>query len=170
MDKRMPAVILSVGLVIGLMLGWLVFSNSFAITGNAKDVINDRYQINANSCNADEVCETNKISTNELYSENGIIKITNSTYLNGPIGFLITNQNEFVNIVNLKNGVATGIFSAGTHNNFSQIYITSNIVGLGNRNDFENTLVQLGDLNGEGEAYACLSSEGVIYRSNFPCR
>jgi len=50
--KKMPALFLVIGLIMGIVAGWLLFGNGFSNSGDAKKVINNYYEptVNPTSC------------------------------------------------------------------------------------------------------------------------
>ncbi|GEM_PF-5448450 len=46
--KTMPALLLVIGLIVGLVAGWLLFGNGFSNSGDAKKVINSYYEPTVN--------------------------------------------------------------------------------------------------------------------------
>ena len=130
----------------------------------------------ANSCNADANCETNSITSTgsvnakEFLATGGPIRMTNpSWYIHsdgwlGTKGFLLVGSTD-------NTGMVAGKIRASDQVEAKEFLATNGPIRMTSSSWYiwSDGYIGANNLKGTGNAYACLSSEGVITRSSAPC-
>ena|SRR3989338_444986 len=136
-----------------VLIGMIVFVSAGWFSGDATRA---KASINANSCNADGICEmkvamvsgevnTPKIDVNEV---NVNVMANERNILSARDGLVVTGTNVDADNPDKFIVHSPAIFNSPTNFN-SVVYFTN--------------------LKGTGNAYACLNQDGILYRSIKPC-
>lgn len=147
--------------VVGYGVEEVVVASQYLRSHNVDTSVGARYvgsveegvdeEIVAHSCNADAVCEVNDL------------QINGETYFNDHVhvnqGKLFVNANLVVDSLSFFNDES--VFE--DHASFNgKIFSNGNLI-------LEGSDLYLTDLVGLGNAYACLNSQGKLFRSETPC-